>query len=234
MNPERPFRNALLLVLVGAALGIGSNVLHPNPIPWKPVKRTMATLDDPAGGNPGAPGTAGQAEAAEHDVSGDPPSEGESPAAAPAEKTGGPAAPDFKPMKDGFGGAEAVPKTDLYADLPESEFPVEVHTAKAKELYDRGGLLVLDARERSEYEEGHIAGAVNADADKVVADLPWMEKTAADPRPILVYCDGGDCELSMDLGFEIARTGHRRVLVYQDGFPAWKDAGYPVDTGDTP
>ena len=147
---------------------------------------------------------------------------------------GEPGAPAFKPMKDGFGRAEAVPKTDLYADVPGSEYPVEVRIAKAKQLYDRGGLLVLDSREHAEYVEGHIMGAVLADADKVVADLEWMETTAADPRPILVYCDGGDCELSLDLGFEIARAGHRKVLVFVDGYPAWEEAGYPVATGDTP
>jgi rhodanese-related sulfurtransferase len=247
MNPDRPVKSALILILTGAVLGIGSNILHPHPLPWKPVKRTMATLEDEqakAGTpseavNPGASG--GTDDAA--DPAGEPSdtTPNASPGAATEQSPGSTPAsessqsvPSFKPMKDGFGGREAVPKTDLYSDIPESEYPVEVHTAKAKSLYDRGGLLVLDARDASEYADGHIKGAVEANADEVVGDLAWMEKTAADPRPILVYCDGGDCELSMDLGFAIAQAGHRRVLVYKDGYPAWKDAGYPVDTGDTP
>jgi len=244
MNPERPLKNALILVLVGAALGIGSNVLHPHPIPWKPEKKQTVTLEDDATGNPAETGT--PADGGDMDgngaMAGTPtedapadPADGGDLADAPgntAQKA--PAVPDFKPMKTGFGRGEDVPKTDLYADIPQSEFPIEISTGKAKAFYDRGGLLVLDAREREEYEEGHIKGAVHADADKVVADMAWLEKTAADPRPILVYCDGGDCELSLDLGFEITRAGHHRVLVYKDGYPAWVEAGYPVETGDTP
>ena len=128
----------------------------------------------------------------------------------------------------------AEPADDRYADVPESEFPAEVHLTQAKTLYDRGGLLVLDARETGEYALGHIKGALAAPADDMMGDVDWLDRMAKDPRPIMVYCDGGDCELSMNLGFELSLSGHRRVLVFMDGYPAWKDAGYPVETGDTP
>jgi rhodanese-related sulfurtransferase len=123
---------------------------------------------------------------------------------------------------------------NLYADIPESEFPIEIRGPEAKRFYDRGGLLVLDAREQVEYEEGHIRGALCAPVDDVVADLEWLDRTAADPRPIMAYCGGGDCEISLDLALEITRAGHRRVLVLLDGYGGWKEAGYPVSRGEAP
>ncbi len=121
-----------------------------------------------------------------------------------------------------------------YSDIPESQFPIEIPLAKAKDFYDRGGLLVLDARDLDEYETGHIANAESAPFNEMVADVDWLERTAAYPHPILVYCDGTDCELSLNLAFEISQNGHPRVLVLKDGYGAWADAGYPTATGDRP
>jgi rhodanese-related sulfurtransferase len=127
----------------------------------------------------------------------------------------------------------SVPGGD-YADIPEADYPFEVSLSRAKALYDRGGLIVLDAREQEEYEGGHIKGAQSAPFDLMVGDIEWLDRTAADPRPLLVYCDGTDCELSLNLGFELSQSGHRKVLVLTGGYAAWAEAGYPTATGDRP
>lgn len=294
MDMRKPLAGALLLIVIGAALGIGYNLLSPRPLPWKGKKMVAVTLEDaehPAGSGSGGaeaatpsatPGTEAQNPAASTQpgdigaatagtegaqmqrepaasssepaaaASEQPAADASEPAAGTSEPAGGAsrtetaaastapasqgqtqdpsprAEKQFKPTDPSLG------REDLYKDIPESEYPIEIHLAKAKDFYDRGGLLVLDARDLSEYEEGHIKGAVDAPTDEKIADLDWMQATAKDPRPIMVYCSGGDCELSMTLGFEIAHTGHRRVLVFEDGYPAWKDAGYPTATGDTP
>lgn len=297
MDTRKLLAGALLLIVIGAALGIGYNLLSPRPLPWKGKKMVAVTLEDaehPAKDGSGAaeaatpsptPGTEAQSPTAsqpaastqpgdvgaatagtqgaqmqrEPAASSEPAAAASEPAAGASEPATGTSEPaggasrtetaaastppasqgqtqdasprgekQFKPTDPSLG------REDLYKDIPESEYPIEIHLAKAKDFYDRGGLLVLDARDLSEYEEGHIKGAVDAPTDEKIADLDWMEATAKDPRPIMVYCSGGDCELSMTLGFEIAHTGHRRVLVFEDGYPAWKDAGYPTATGDTP
>ena len=135
------------------------------------------------------------------------------------------------------GGAEAATRTgdaeSLDPAIPESEFPIEIRSAEAKSLYDRG-MLVLDARERAEYAAGHIRGAELSPVDEVLGDLEWLDRVAADPRPILVYCGGGDCDISLDLALELTQAGHRRVLVLLDGYPGWEEAGFPVSRGDNP
>lgn len=222
-----------MLVVVGAVLGIGYNLVHPHPLPWKGQKMVKVTLDEAAAESHGAaPGTDAvapePAEAARGPESGTASAPAETPA--PTEDPSPRSEREFKPTDPVMDKVKA----DAYSDIPESEYPIEIHLDKAKEFYDRGGLLVLDARDLSEYEEGHITGAQSAPTDQMMADLDWMEATAKDPRPIMVYCSGGDCELSMTLGFEIAHTGHRRVLVFEDGYPAWQEAGYPTSTGDKP
>jgi rhodanese-related sulfurtransferase len=235
MNAERPVTGAALLVLVGIGLGIGFNVLHPDPLPWKAQPKKTVTLDE-----------AGVAETVAQLVEGE--TERETPADPRAGQRTTPAEPEpptdvaatptptkpaaAKTTTPGPEGESAA--TDLYSDIPESEFPIDVGLAKAKELYDRGGLLVLDSREHEDFAAGHVKGAVAAHADEMMGDLEWLDKTAKDPRPILVYCDGGDCELSLNLSFELTQSGHRKVMVFTDGFPAWKDAGYPVEIGDMP
>jgi rhodanese-related sulfurtransferase len=145
------------------------------------------------------------------------------PSAAPAQGGSNPA----------VGQAAVTEGKDLYPDIPQSVNMMEVGLAKAKAFYDRGGLLILDARDAVDFADGHIKGAVSAPYDDVVGDPDLMTKYAQDPRPILCYCSGGECELSMDLGEELTRTGHRRVLVLKEGYPGWKDAGYPVVEGDS-
>ena len=121
-----------------------------------------------------------------------------------------------------------------YSDIPESEDPIKVTLAQTKRFFDRGGVVILDARDPEEYAEGHIQGAISAPTDTKMGDIEWLQKMAKDPRPIICYCSGGDCELSIELATELTRTGHRRVLVFEEGFPAWQTAGYPVVEGTSP
>ena len=237
MNTHRPLKELFFLVFVGLGLGLGFNFIHTEPLPW--IGKTIETVfledlqgsDTPPGGEPtettsgaptGDPGNADMAETGDIETSG----------SDVTHDTGTQTTMETTPQTGD--GKSPPPSRDLYRDIPESEFPIQVGLAKAKELYDRGGLLVLDAREPEEFAEGHVAGAVSAPADYITGDVDWMDKTAADKRPILVYCGGGDCELSLTLGFELAKTGHPKVLIYEDGFPAWEEAGYPVETGEMP
>ena len=53
-------------------------------------------------------------------------------------------------------------------------------------------------------------------------------------RPIIAYCGGGTCEISMGVADALIARGHRKVLVFMGGFPEWEAAGYPVVRGEGP
>jgi rhodanese-related sulfurtransferase len=243
-----------MILAAGIGLGLGYNALRPQPLPWvaKPLP-DMKTLDslgtspDSSSGSLAHPQiielgkdstTAsgvkrehidtmpiqppiGAIDSSTHGVTKPAPSSAETTTVVTRP-------PDTASVKT------TPPATNSYSDIPESEDPIKVSLAQTKRFYDRGGVVILDARDPEEYAEGHISGALSAPTDSKMGDIEWLQKMSKDPRPIICYCSGGDCELSIELATELTRTGHRRVLVFEEGFPAWQSAGYPVQEGSAP
>lgn len=244
MNSQNPWIGTLLIFAVGAALGLGYNALQPHGLPWISQPKPVVTLESLAPPGPGDPEKQAQAgeqvnEGTSSQVSTEPahPELAHPEPVAPAPVGTAPLEErraEESPPDPGPGAASTAMTPDAWSDIPESPYPIEIHLDKTKELYDRGGLVILDAREPEEFAEGHIRGAQSAPGDAVGGDLKWLERMSQETRPILVYCGGGDCELSINLGFELTQAGHHRVLVFKEGFSAWKDAGYPVLEGTAP
>ena len=113
--------------------------------------------------------------------------------------------------------------------IPESDQPVRVKLATAKVFFDAGAALFIDARDASEYEEGHIPGAMRMTRDEALGDPDRVKALPVQGRPIVAYCDGGECEASLELAQALVGAGYRKVLVYAGGFPEWVAAGYPVE-----
>ena len=115
--------------------------------------------------------------------------------------------------------------------IPDVPGPLTIELPAFKHLYDAGRVRVVDARERSQYEDGHIAGAVSLPFDGVLAEREKVRQLDAGGRAFVIYCSGGTCELSMDLAKVLVDSGKRKVLVFEGGYPAWTAAGYPVEHG---
>jgi rhodanese-related sulfurtransferase len=126
----------------------------------------------------------------------------------------------------------AAVKPDLPV-VPDLDQPIEVKLANVKKFFDAGpaAAVIVDAREAVEYEAGHIAGARCLPFDDAAAKPELLEPFKHLGRPIILYCSGGDCELSKDLAKSMLAEGIRKVLVFTDGYPAWQAAGYPVEKG---
>lgn len=100
--------------------------------------------------------------------------------------------------------------------------------AKARQLFENKAAMFLDARPQSQYEEGHIRGALS---------LPWQDATTAfaeiagqleDQDSLITYCDGESCELSHDLALFLKDMGFADVRVLVNGWTVWQDAGLPT------
>lgn len=93
----------------------------------------------------------------------------------------------------------------------------------------RDGLItVLDVRPAEEYAAGHVPGAVNIP----LKDLEkWIKKLDKN-QEIVAYCRGPHCVLAFDAVARLRNKGlNARRL--EDGYPEWKTAGLPVETGET-
>ncbi len=90
-------------------------------------------------------------------------------------------------------------------------------------LADGRGYVLLDVREREEFREGHIEGAISVPRGFLEMRI---EETVPDKRtPIIAYCAGGTRSL---LAAKVLRDlGYGDVASMAGGFSAWKGAGYP-------
>jgi rhodanese-related sulfurtransferase len=133
--------------------------------------------------------------------------------------------------------AGAAATTSAAADvpvIPDVTGPLKLELATLKKLYAANAALVIDAREAADYAGGHISGALSLPYNDAMAEPERVKKLDPAGRPIVIYCSGGDCELSMDLAKLLVEAGKRRVLVYEGGFPEWQGAGLPVAKGPNP
>ena len=102
-----------------------------------------------------------------------------------------------------------------------------MRTLGRDELLERarsGDVLVLDVRPIAEFQTGHIAGALSiplSTLEKHLADIP------AD-REIVAYCRGPYCVLAAE-AVKLLRQKGRRASRLAEGYPEWRDAGFPIE-----
>lgn len=94
--------------------------------------------------------------------------------------------------------------------------------------------LLLDARTADVYAAGHIPGALNLSTDEFDQAYPRLKARIAAASLLVVYCDGGDCELSHDLAGMLKDLGHGPIQLFPGGFDAWMEAGYDMREGPQP
>jgi len=112
---------------------------------------------------------------------------------------------DYLGERDGF---EPVPRGELARRLK------------------RGDVVVLDVRPEAEYRAGHIAGARSIP----IGELSRRLKEIPRSRQIVAYCRGRYCVFAHDAVSTLRRKGYR-VARLEDGFPEWRDEGFPTATG---
>jgi rhodanese-related sulfurtransferase len=106
-----------------------------------------------------------------------------------------------------------------------------VSAAYVKRIVDKpDGTVIVDARpKKRKYDKGHVPGAISIpdrSFDKMTDLLPADKKT-----PLLFYCGGLKCPLSLKSAVKAVNLGFENVRVFQGGYPAWKAAYGPGPGG---
>jgi len=111
---------------------------------------------------------------------------------------------------------------------------LNVEQAYAK--FEEGITQFVDARVPEDFAEGHIQGAVNLPAlfDERDEFAPLFDEFQEGNQPswgipIIVYCSGADCDDSHTLRDKLLEREYYPVQIFFEGYPAWRDAGYPVE-----
>jgi rhodanese-related sulfurtransferase len=88
----------------------------------------------------------------------------------------------------------------------------------------RDDVTIVDSRPtRKKYDKGHVPGAINIPNtffDKQVDKLPEDKDQA-----LIFYCGGLKCPLSHKSAYKAEALGYTNVMVFAEGFPAWKSNG---------
>ena|SRR5437867_509782 len=90
-------------------------------------------------------------------------------------------------------------------------------------------VVVLDTRPSNEYAAGHIPGALSVPVENLQKELRQLPRD----REYVAYCRGPYCVYA-DRAVEILSSHGRRARRLREGFPEWRAAGLPVETGARP
>ncbi len=91
----------------------------------------------------------------------------------------------------------------------------------AKEMFDRG-VIFVDVRDEDEYQVVHIKGALNLSVPELAENISFDD-------PVVVYCDGEECDLSDQYAESMLDFGFSKIFIFRSGWIKWREAGYPVE-----
>jgi molybdopterin/thiamine biosynthesis adenylyltransferase/rhodanese-related sulfurtransferase len=118
-----------------------------------------------------------------------------------------------------------MPKS--YADLlREARAQIKEVTPQEVDALPAGAATIVDVREASEWEQGHLPGAHHVSKSYIEQQI---EAVAPDrDAPVILYCAGG--VRSLFAGQTLAEMGYTNVASMSSGFQGWKGAGLKFET----
>lgn len=106
-----------------------------------------------------------------------------------------------------------------------------VQVEEVKQLHDAGAVFV-DVRNPRLYARRHIPGAIHLDL-KTAYNESALSAVADKQQPLVLYCSGVKCSRSSRASKMAVDWGFSDVLYFRGGIVDWRNAGYPVDSGNT-
>ena len=100
----------------------------------------------------------------------------------------------------------------------------EVGAAEARER--QGDALFVDVREREEWEEGTVPGALHVPRGQLESRIEGLVPDRS--REIVLYCSGGS--RSAFAAKALQELGYENVTSLTGGFTDWKRNGFEVET----
>lgn len=89
------------------------------------------------------------------------------------------------------------------------------------------GPLLVDARSREEYAEGHVPGAINVPFREIPSHVAELE--AGRTRGVVTYCEHGP--RSMLAQRALAKAGFTNLAQLEGDMSGWRASGRPIERG---
>ncbi len=101
---------------------------------------------------------------------------------------------------------------------------IEISPQDAAAKLNSGEAVIVDVRDRDEWDEGHIPGATHMSRGTIELDI---EEKVPDPNAMIIcHCGGGG--RSALAAESLQEMGYKNVRSMAGGFKAWKAAGLPM------
>jgi 3-mercaptopyruvate sulfurtransferase SseA len=98
---------------------------------------------------------------------------------------------------------------------------LEVNFEQMKKIVDHPDFFLIDARLEDMYQDSHIGNAINIypywDEDRYMMALQEVPYD----KTIVVYCDGGACDLSHSVAETLQQMGIEKIFLYIGGWEEW-------------
>ena len=138
-----------------------------------------------------------------------------------------------------------VPYIGKYRDLSNSKGPIippsadpndppfiDINVAQMEHTTTK--TLFVDARNKDEFECGTIPGAVNLAFEALPAGdslAPYVDSVlhVAKDYPIITFCSGEECDLSLHLGRNLKRLGYTNLAIFFGGAREWEKFGLEME-----
>lgn len=99
----------------------------------------------------------------------------------------------------------------------------QIQVQEAHRLWKQGEAVILDVRSTEEYQSGHIPGALNIHAGRVLNRAGQIPSG----QPVIVHCQsGGRSSIAISA---LMAAGFKNLYNLSGGIIAWKEAGHPVE-----
>ena len=101
---------------------------------------------------------------------------------------------------------------------------------EAKDMMENQNALVIDVRQKDEWDSGHVSGAIHMPVDDIISRVDELPTD----RNLLFICamgvrSGLACEMATAMGVDA-----NRVYNIEDGTPAWIAKSYPTESRKNP
>ncbi|MCX8160234.1 MAG: rhodanese-like domain-containing protein [Candidatus Saccharicenans sp.] len=103
---------------------------------------------------------------------------------------------------------------------------------EVEDLWHNQLATIVDSRSVSEFKRGHIPGAISVPLEEVRSGNFGLLDRIPPGRPLVIYCEGGDCLTSLNLARLLHERGFRDLRVFAGGWEEWLAAGLPVEKED--
>ncbi|MCL5037770.1 MAG: rhodanese-like domain-containing protein [Chloroflexi bacterium] len=104
----------------------------------------------------------------------------------------------------------------------------DINLTRAKELFDRGEAVFIDARAEHTYLEKHIKGALSLSASRFSRQYKNVKDKITKDTLLIIYCSSTTCQSSDYVANNLKDCGYINLKIFTGGWTEWLNADYPT------